>query len=168
MANSSEQIACKVVPGITSLQALAASIRSALTASAKAFQITLARRLAEGGFPEGVDSVLVDARRPGHLPTACRPGHAYLLGRVYRHPDEVLIAGPLSEVAETIRIRRFELREQHGWMDSYCCKARSLTRPINAPSVLHTSNNWRMIPEALISAALFTRHALQAWLLGHL
>jgi precorrin-6A synthase len=35
-------------------------------------------------------------------------------------PDEVLIAGPLSEVADTIRIRRAELREQHGWiMDSY-------------------------------------------------
>ena len=35
-------------------------------------------------------------------------------------PDEVLIAGPLSEVADTIRTRRAELREQHGWiMDSY-------------------------------------------------
>jgi precorrin-6A synthase len=35
-------------------------------------------------------------------------------------PDEVLIAGPLAEVAETIRTRRAELREQHGWiMDSY-------------------------------------------------
>jgi len=35
-------------------------------------------------------------------------------------PDEVLIAGPLAEVAETIRTCRFELREQHGWiMDSY-------------------------------------------------
>jgi precorrin-6A synthase len=32
----------------------------------------------------------------------------------------VLIAGPLSEVADTIRTRRAQLCEQHGWiMDSY-------------------------------------------------
>ena len=33
---------------------------------------------------------------------------------------EVLIKGPLAEVVATIRRRRAELREQHGWiMDSY-------------------------------------------------
>jgi precorrin-6A synthase len=40
--------------------------------------------------------------------------------RVRINPPYVLVAGPLSEVAETIRTRRAELREQHGWiMDSY-------------------------------------------------
>jgi precorrin-6A synthase len=35
------------------------------------------------------------------------------------NPSYVLVAGPLSEVAEIIRSRRAELREQHGWiMDS--------------------------------------------------
>jgi hypothetical protein len=35
------------------------------------------------------------------------------------NPSCVLVAGPLSEVAEIIRSRRAELREQHGWiMDS--------------------------------------------------
>jgi precorrin-6A synthase len=35
-------------------------------------------------------------------------------------PDEVLISGPLSDVAPEIAARRAELRAEHGWiMDTY-------------------------------------------------
>jgi precorrin-6A synthase (deacetylating) len=86
----------------------------------QAFQITPARRLAEAGFPEGLDSVLVmlDAQDT-YQRFVDQPMQIYW-GAYIGTPDEVLIAGPLSEVAETIRSRRAELREQHGWiMDSY-------------------------------------------------
>ena len=80
----------------------------------------VAWRLAEAGFPEGLDSVLVmlDAQDT-YQRFADQAMHIYW-GAYIGTSDEVLIAGPLAEVAETIRTRRAELREQHGWiMDSY-------------------------------------------------
>ena len=118
--NSSEPIAVEVIPGITSLQALAAKHKVCFNSIGQAFQITPARRLAEGGFPEGVDSVLVmlDAQDT-YRRFVEQDMHIYW-GAYIGTPDEVLIAGPLSEVADTIQRRRAALREQHGWiMDSY-------------------------------------------------
>ena len=118
--NSSEPIAVEVIPGITSLQALAAKHKVCFNSIGQAFQIPPARRLAEGCFPEGVDSVLVmlDAHDT-YRRFVAQDMHIYW-GAYIGTPDEVLIAGPLAEVAETIHRRRAELREQHGWiMDSY-------------------------------------------------
>ena len=118
--NSAEQIEYQVIPGITSLQALAAKHKVCFNSIGQAFQITPARRLAEGGFPEGVDSVLVmlDAQDT-YQRFVDQDMHIYW-GAYVGTADEVLIQGPLGEVAETIRRRRAALREQHGWiMDSY-------------------------------------------------
>lgn len=118
--NSAEEITYEVIPGITSLQALAARHKVCFNSIGQAFQVTPARRLAEGGFPEGLDSVLVmlDAQ-DSYRRFVDQDMHIYW-GAYIGTADEVLIAGPLSEVAETIRSRRAELREQHGWiMDSY-------------------------------------------------
>jgi precorrin-6A synthase len=118
--NSTEQIEYDVIPGITSLQALAAKHRVCFNSIGQAFQITPARRLAEGGFPEGVDSVLVmlDAQ-DSYQRFVDQDMHIYW-GAYVGTADEVLIQGPLAQVAATIRRRRAELREQHGWiMDSY-------------------------------------------------
>ena len=120
VANSSEQIEYEVIPGITSLQALVAKHKVCFNSIGQAFQITPARCLAEGGWPAAVDSVLVmlDAQDT-YLRFVDQELHIYW-GAYLGTPDEVLIAGPLSEVAESIRSRRAELREQHGWvMDSY-------------------------------------------------
>jgi precorrin-6A synthase len=120
VGNSNEQIEYEVIPGITSLQALAAKHRVCFNSIGQAFQITPARRLAEGGFPEGVDSVLVmlDAQ-DSYQRFVDQDMHIYW-GAYVGTADEVLIKGPLAEVAATIRSRRAELREQHGWiMDSY-------------------------------------------------
>lgn len=118
--NSAEEITYEVIPGITSLQALAARHKVCFNSIGQAFQVTPARRLAEGGFPEGLDSVLVmlDAQ-DSYRRFVDQDMHIYW-GAYIGTADEVLIAGPLSEVAETIRSRRAALREQHGWiMDSY-------------------------------------------------
>ena len=120
MANSSEQIEYEVIPGITSLQALAAKHKVCFNSIGQAFQITPARRLAEAGFPEGLDSVLVMLDAQDTYQRFVDQAMQIYWGAYIGTPDEVLIAGPLAEVAETIRSRRAELREQHGWiMDSY-------------------------------------------------
>jgi precorrin-6A synthase len=125
VANSLEPIEYQVIPGITSLQALAAKHKVCFNSIGLAFQITPARRLAEAGFPPGVDSVLVmlDAQDT-YRRFVDQDLHIYW-GAYIGTADEVLIAGPLAEVAETIRNRRAQLREQHGWiMDSYLLRKR--------------------------------------------
>ena len=85
----------------------------------QAFQVTPARRLAEG-FPDGLDSVLVMLdSQDTYQRFVDQDMHIYW-GAYVGTADEVLIAGRLRDVAGEIRRRRAELREQHGWiMDSY-------------------------------------------------
>ncbi|MGE8359654.1 precorrin-6A synthase (deacetylating) [Pseudomonas sp.] len=108
-----------VIPGITSLQALTARHRVPLNSIGRAVEITTGRLLAEG-WPQGVDSVAVmlDAkdtyrRFVGH--------HLHIYWGAYvGTADEILIAGPLDDVAERIATTRAEARERNGWiMDSY-------------------------------------------------
>jgi precorrin-6A synthase len=116
---SEEPIRYEVIPGITSLQALAAQHRICFNTIGQAFQVTPARRLAEG-FPEGLDSVLVmlDAQDT-YARFVDQDMHIYW-GAYVGTPDEVLIAGRLADVSEHIRTTRAALRERHGWiMDSY-------------------------------------------------
>nr|WP_219856869.1 precorrin-6A synthase (deacetylating) [Stutzerimonas kunmingensis] len=122
---SPEPITYEVIPGITSLQALAARHKVCFNSIGQAFQVMPARRLAEG-FPDGLDSVLVmlDARD-----TYClfvdQEMDIYW-GAYVGTADEVLIAGKVGEVAEQIRSTRAALRERHGWiMDSYLLRRRS-------------------------------------------
>ena len=61
-----------------------------------------------------------DARRADRLHRAHRPGRGDLLGRLPRHPDELLIAGPLAEVAERDRRNARGSTRRKGWiMDTY-------------------------------------------------
>ncbi|MDH1264944.1 precorrin-6A synthase (deacetylating) [Pseudomonas sp. GD03944] len=108
-----------VIPGITSLQALTARHRVPLNSIGRAVEITTGRLLAEG-WPQGVDSVAVmlDAKDTyrrfvgQHL-------HIYW-GAYVGTADEILIAGPLDDVADRIATTRAEARERNGWiMDSY-------------------------------------------------
>ncbi|MGP4002337.1 precorrin-6A synthase (deacetylating) [Streptomyces sp. 8N706] len=108
-----------VVPGISSVSALAAGHRTGLNQVARPVQITTGRRLAEG-LPEGVDDVVVmlDAHQ-----TFARYQdedlHIYW-GAYVGTADEILISGRLSEVADRIRAVRAEARERKGWiMDTY-------------------------------------------------
>ncbi len=109
----------EVVPGISSVQALTARHRIPLNRVGRPVQITTGRRLAEG-FPEGVDEVVVmlDADCSfRHLPDEGLEIH---WGAYVGMDDEILVSGPVSEVAEEIVRRRAEARERKGWiMDAY-------------------------------------------------
>jgi precorrin-6A synthase len=108
-----------VLPGVTSVQALAAAHRIPLNRTGEPIHITPARRIA-GGLPADLDSavVMLDSGF-----TAAGFGDQSLSvywGAYLSTLDEVLISGPLPEVAARITETRAELRERHGWiMDTY-------------------------------------------------
>jgi precorrin-6A synthase len=115
----------EVIPGISSVQALAARHRITLNSIAQPVEITTGRRLAEG-FPEGADSVVVmlDGQNT-YLRYADQDIEIYW-GAYLGTPDEILIAGPLKEVAARIEQTRAEAREAHGWiMDVYLLRKRT-------------------------------------------
>ncbi|QLF91834.1 precorrin-6A synthase (deacetylating) [Pseudomonas sp. ABC1] len=115
----------QVIPGISSLQALAARHRVCFNGIGRAFQVTPARRLAEQGWPEGMDSVLVMLDAQDTYRHFTGQNLTIYWGAYVGSADETLIAGPLDEVAERIRETRAELRERHGWiMDSYLLRKR--------------------------------------------
>ena len=110
---------CAVIPGVTSVQALAAAHGIPLNRVGEPVHITPARRIANG-LPDGLDSavVMLDS---GFTPAGFGdPGLSVFWGAYLSTPDEVLISGPLPEVAARITETKVQLREQHGWiMDIY-------------------------------------------------
>ncbi|WP_405060822.1 precorrin-6A synthase (deacetylating) [Kribbella sp. NBC_01505] len=109
----------EVIPGISSVSTLAARHRVPLNQVGRPVQITTGRRLAKE-WPEGVDDVVVmlDAHTAftAHLDQDATIYWGAYLGT----PDELLIAGPVREVAAEIEKVRAEARERKGWiMDTY-------------------------------------------------
>jgi precorrin-6A synthase len=110
---------CTVIPGVTSVQALAAAYRMPLNRTGEPIFITPARQLADG-LPDGLDSAVVMLDRGFTAAGFAEQDLAVYWGAYLGTEDEVLISGPLAEVAERIIETRAELRERHGWMmDTY-------------------------------------------------
>jgi precorrin-6A synthase len=108
-----------VIPGVTSVQALAAAHRVPLNRVGEPVHITPARRIA-GGLPEGLDSAVVMLDQGFTAAGFDDPELTVFWGAYLSTPDETLIRGPLSEVAGDITATRAALRARHGWiMDTY-------------------------------------------------
>ncbi|MER7762843.1 precorrin-6A synthase (deacetylating) [Streptomyces sp. NPDC097619] len=109
----------EVVPGISSVSTLLARHRTNLNRVGRPVQITTGRLLAEG-WPEDVDDVVVmlDAR---HAFTRYLDQDLHIYWGAYvGTPDEILVQGPLAEVAGRIEELRTEARARKGWiMDTY-------------------------------------------------
>lgn len=108
----------EVIPGISSVQALVARHRLPINRVGEAIHVTTGRKLAEG-LPPGITNVVVmlDSQNAyrGVDPTAEIYWGAYI-----GTPNEILIAGKVADVAETITAARAAAREKHGWiMDTY-------------------------------------------------
>jgi precorrin-6A synthase len=107
----------EVIPGISSVSALAAKHRIGLNRVGRPFEVTTGRRLAEG-WPDGVDDVVVmlDAQQA----YAAHPDAEIYWGAYLGTPDEILRSGRVADVADDITATRAEARERHGWiMDTY-------------------------------------------------
>lgn len=110
-------LALKVIPGISSVQALAARHQVPLNRIGEPLTILPARRLAE---LESVDNVVV--MLDGHCAFAALddPGLHIYWGAYIGSADEVLISGPLQAVKAHIVQVREQLRQRNGWiMDTY-------------------------------------------------
>jgi precorrin-6A synthase len=113
-----------VIPGISSVQALAAKHRVALNAIGRPLQITNGRTLAEG-FPENVDSVVVMLDAQNAYKQVAGEDLDMYWGAYVGTPDEILIAGKLPDVMDEIERTRADARQRHGWiMDTYMLKRR--------------------------------------------
>jgi precorrin-6A synthase len=119
VAGGELELSYEVVPGISSVQALAARHRIALNRIGRPVVITTGRRLSEG-LHDGADDVVV------MLDAGCafrrfvgQPVDIYW-GAYVGTPDELLVAGDVGQVADEIERVRAEARERKGWiMDTY-------------------------------------------------
>ena len=109
-----------VIPGISSVQALAAAHRLVLNRIGEPVLITTGRKLVEKGMPKDQGSVVV--MLDGEQAFAKIPPEELDIywGAYLGAEEEILASGPLSEVAGEIVERRAEARAAHGWiMDTY-------------------------------------------------
>ena len=109
----------EVIPGITSVQALAAQHKVTLNQIGRSVEITTGRRLAAGQVSDA-DSlvVMLDAQDAYHQ-VADRDTEIYW-GAYLGTPDEILISGKLKDVADEIERVRKAARLANGWiMDTY-------------------------------------------------
>ena len=113
------------VPGISSVQALAAAHRLILNRVGRPFTVTTGRRLAAGGFPADADDVVVmlDARNAfAELPDTDLD---IFWGAYVGSPDEVLVHGDLQAVKGEIQQVWARERARKGWiMDTYLLRRR--------------------------------------------
>jgi precorrin-6A synthase len=106
-----------VIPGITSVQALAARHQIALNRIGGPVHITTGRQLAKG-LPGDDTVVMLDGECT--FKTVKESNVDIHWGAYLGTPDEILISGPLSERAAEIERVRSEARARHGWiMDTY-------------------------------------------------
>jgi len=109
----------EVIPGITSVQALAAQHKVPLNTIGRSIEITTGRRLAAGQVSDA-DSlvVMLDAEDAYHR-VADQETEIYW-GAYLGTPDEILLSGKLKDVADEIERVRKAARAEHGWiMDTY-------------------------------------------------
>jgi precorrin-6A synthase len=114
----------EVIPGISSVQALAAKHRVTLNEIGRSVGITNGRALASG-FPANVDSVVVMLDAQNAFQKLAHEDLDIYWGAYVGTGFEVLESGRLCEVADDIARIRAEARAKHGWiMDTYLLKRR--------------------------------------------
>jgi precorrin-6A synthase len=115
----------EVVPGITSIQALCAAHALPLNDIGEPFLVTTGRRLREGGWPVGVDTVVVMLDGGTAFQSLDPAGLHIWWGAYLGMADQIIMSGALAEVGARIVAARQAARERHGWiMDSYILKRR--------------------------------------------
>ena len=125
LARGTVEFSYRVIPGITSVQALAAQHRLPLNRIGEPVHITTGRRLA-AGLPEGLDSAVVMLDADLAAADLDDPDLHIYWGAYLGTPHEELRSGPLHAVAADILATKRELRERHGWiMDTYMIRRES-------------------------------------------
>lgn len=114
----------RVIPGITAVQALTAAHAIPLNTVNGTITITTGRRLRDGGWPEGAETLVVMLDAECSFQHLTQDGLHIWWGAYLGSPDQILLAGPARQLTPTIIKTRAKARQQHGWiMDSYLLRA---------------------------------------------
>jgi len=113
------QLDYQVIPGISSIQALAAKHKTTLNRIGQSIEITTGRKMAEG-FADNIDSVVVMLDAENTYKRFADQDIDIYWGAYVGTPDEILVSGKLKDVADDIERIRTNARRANGWiMDSY-------------------------------------------------
>jgi len=115
---------CEIIPGITSIQALAARHKISLNQIGEAVHITTGRRLIEDQYT-GDANIVVLLDGECSFKTIANDNVDIYWGAYLGTPDEILLSGKLNELSEQIQQLRAQARKQKGWiMDTYLLRKR--------------------------------------------
>jgi precorrin-6A synthase len=119
-ARGAVAFAYEVIPGVASIQALAAAHKMPLNRIGGPVHVTTGRNLAEGRARDARENVVVMLDGDCAFNAIAQQGLDIYWGAYVGTKDEILISGALSEVAGEITRVRAEARARKGWiMDSY-------------------------------------------------
>jgi len=110
----------EVIPGVSSVQALAARHRIPLNRIGEAIHITTGRKLAAEGWPDNADSVVVLLDGEQAFKKIDGQDIEIYWGAYVGTADEIVVSGRLPEVRDDIDALRAKARAEKGWiMDAY-------------------------------------------------
>jgi precorrin-6A synthase len=105
----------EVIPGISSIQVLAARHKIALNTVGEPVLVTTGRKLAQS-FPAGQASIAVFLDNGDGLRSLAGRKADIYWGAYLGTDDEVLVAGPIDDVLDRILQLRAERRRSKGWI----------------------------------------------------
>jgi precorrin-6A synthase len=113
-------ISLKVIPGVTSIQALTAAHAIPLNEIGAPFTVTTGRQLRKFGWPATADTLVVMLDGECSF-QAIDPKNVEIWWSAYAGMDnQISLSGPLAQVADEIIATRAKARADHGWiMDIY-------------------------------------------------
>jgi precorrin-6A synthase len=119
----------EVIPGITSIQALAARHKITLNGIGESIAITTGRKLS-AGQGELADRTVVMLDGQSSFNNVLDQELHIFWGAYLGMKEEILLSGKLSEVAGEIERVRNEERQRHGWiMDTYLLTKPAANKP---------------------------------------
>jgi precorrin-6A synthase len=113
----------EVIPGVTAMSALCAAHAIPLNEIAAPFLVTTGRCLREGGWPPGVETVVVMLDGGTAFQSLDPAGLHIWWGAYLGMPHQIMFSGSLAEIGADIVDARAKARAKHGWiMDIYILK----------------------------------------------
>ncbi|GBR10334.1 precorrin-6A synthase (deacetylating) [Acetobacter oeni] len=108
------------IPGIMSLNMLAAAHTITLNAVGAPFLVTTGRQLRDHGWPRGVETLVIMLDGECSFQHVAPDNVTIYWGAYVGMSEQVLLSGPLAQTGPRIVATRAEARARHGWiMDIY-------------------------------------------------
>ena len=114
------QISLKVIPGITSIQALTAAHAIPLNDIGAPFTVTTGRQLRKNGWPATADTLVIMLDGECSFQAIDPTGIEIWWSAYAGMENQICLSGPLVDCADNIIKTRAKARADHGWiMDIY-------------------------------------------------